>query len=154
MQDYESYYRLFKTSWGILIGFAGNIRKDLGNKETNLIKINDFLYLKLNIPNQNKFIHDNRYLLENGILWVANILPDKTHVIIEINKIDLNFCNFQIEGLFFGMSNWLCSYYNIDIPNYYSKYDKNTNSYLFWFDVDDEKSVKLLYPDGSDMSSQ
>jgi len=120
MENYESYFRLFKTSWGILIGFSGNIKEDIIDADVNLIKINHSLTLKLNIPEQNKYIHSNKTLIENGILWVYDNIPNKKNIIVEINQIDLNFCNFQLEGLFFGVANWLCNYYNINMPNYYS----------------------------------
>jgi hypothetical protein len=151
MKDYESYFRLFQSSWGILIGFVGNIMEKSLEIEDNLIEINSYLSLRLNIPSQNKYIHDNKSIIQNGILWVSDIIPNKEKKIIEINIIDLNFCNFQIEGLFFGIANWICTYYQISMPNYYSKYDKIQNKYIFWFAENDMKSMSLLYPDVLDM---
>ncbi|MDA6070852.1 hypothetical protein NJT12_14635 [Flavobacterium sp. AC] len=147
MGDYESYFRLFKSSWGILIGFKGEILEMSEEFEMNdLIKINDFLYLQLNISNENKYIHNNKTKLENGIQWVSEIFPKQKKVLIKINEIDLNFCNFQIEGLFFGIASWICNYYKVEMPNYHSTFDKDSNKYLFSFDENDEISKKLLYP--------
>lgn len=146
MKNYESYFRLFQSSWGILIGFTGNIIENNIDLEDGLIEIDNYLSLRLNIPNQYKYIYDNKSMLENGILWVSDIIPDKKKKIIEINMIDLNFCNFQIEGLFFGIANWICNYYQISMPNYFYKYDKVQNKYIFWFAENDIKSMNLLYP--------
>ena len=95
MENHKSCFRLFKSSWGILIEFAGKINNatedDDLKSEPNLIKINDSLFLKLNISEQNKFIHENTIYLENGLLWISDSIPDKKTKIIEIDKIDLIF---------------------------------------------------------------
>jgi hypothetical protein len=152
MKDYESYFKLFQSSWGILVGFVGTVIEDSQVIEDNLIEINSCLFLRLNIPIQNKYIHDNKSIIENGILWISDIIPNTGgKKIIEINMIDLNFCNFQIEGLFFGIANWICNYYQITMPNYHSKYDRIQNKYMFWFAENDAKSMNLLYPNGKNM---
>lgn len=147
MGNYESYFKLFKSSWGILIGFKGEI---LEVPEVfvmgDLIKINDFLYLQLNVSNDNKYIHNNKTKLENGIRWVSAYFPKQKSFLVKINEIDLNFSNFQIEGLFFGIASWVCNYYKAEMPNYHSTFDKDSNKYLFGFDENDEVSKELLYP--------
>lgn len=147
MQDFESHFIVSKTSWRIYISFAGNIIEK--NSETaDLIKINDFLFLKLNIPETNQYIHGNKLLIENGILWIADSIPDKSPKIIEIHTIDFNFMDFQIEGLFFGIAHWLSAYYNIEMPAYNVKYERHKRKYIFWFNEDHKEATNLLYPEG------
>ncbi|SHL02039.1 hypothetical protein SAMN05444484_10133 [Flavobacterium chilense] len=152
MENHKSCFRLFKSSWGILIEFAGKINNatedDDLKSEPNLIKINDSLFLKLNISEQNKFIHENTIYLENGLLWISDSIPDKKTKIIEIDNIEFDFLNFQIEGLFLGIASWICNYYQIPMPNYFCMYDSDHKKYLFWFD--DIRSKKLLYPNVSE----
>lgn len=150
-KNYESYYRLFESSWGILIGYSGKIiEANSSSTSDDLIKINSSIFLQLDIPSENKYIKDNLQMIVNGIKWVSSFFTNKSPLIIVINKIDLNFCNFQIEGLFFGIANWICNYLNKPLPTFYYKYDNINNKYLFWFDVDDIKSRQLLYPDVPD----
>ncbi|MFH6995093.1 hypothetical protein [Flavobacterium sp. FlaQc-48] len=147
MENHNSCFRLFKSSWGILIEFTGKINdvteEDL-EAETNLTQINDSLFLKLNISKQNKFIYANKFYLENGLLWVSDSIPDKKITIIEIDKIEFDFLNFQIEGLFLGIASWICNYYQIPMPEYSCIYDRDHKKYLFYFN--DIRSKKLLYP--------
>ena len=135
---HEHFYKLFKTSWGILIGFKGQIGR-LNDTEdfSKLIKISDSIFLKLTISEKNKFIHENINKIINGIIWAASQLHIDENILIVIDEIDLNFCNFQIEGLFFGIAEWLCSYYNLKIPPYMSTYNRDLNKYEFSFEKSD-----------------
>lgn len=143
MINFESYFRLFKSSWGILIGIKGDIIDDeISFVEKNIYHIVDEIYLELNIPLQNKYVHENKTYLINGIKWVKNVFPDKK-ILLRINEVDLNFCNFQVEGLFFGVANWICKYYNMELPEYECRFNNEENKYYFI----NESLEKLLYPD-------
>lgn len=147
MKNFESYFRLFKSSWGILIGIKGEILDfELPKEDKEIYHIVDDIYLEINIPLQNKYIHSNKIFIINGIKWVKNKLPRKK-ILLRINEIDLNFCNFQIEGLFFGAANWICKYYNEELPEFESRFDKKDNKYYFM----DDSLEKLLYPDSADL---
>ena len=103
INSFENYYKLFKTSWGILIGLKGDfIEKPELNLVDSVTQIRNNLYFDLNIPEKNLFIHSNRTLLENGIRWVADNLPSDKRILIKLNQIDMNFSNFQLEGFFFN----------------------------------------------------
>lgn len=145
MSIYEAYYRVFKTSWGILIGFRGEfLEMPDSSLLSNATQINDTLFFSWDIPEENLLPYKNRFLIENGIRWVANEIPSDKTLLINLKSLDVNFCNFQIEGLFFGIAYWICSYYNIQVPLHEVKYDSQLNKYLFSLNDKDKNWEKVL----------
>ena len=149
MAQFESFYAISKSSWGIRIGFTGEfINNPTDLLLTDSIKINHNVYLKLQLNNiESPYMIENRWRLENGVKWVESLIPEDIRILITLNSIDFNLCDFQPEGFFFGIADWICKFYNINMPVYYYSYDNKVRRYFFWFDDKDIFSTKLLHPD-------
>ena len=149
MAYHESYLKLIKSSWGIVIGYKGEIiSTDKENPDPDFEQLCDSVFLKLRLTLNHVYVEQIKILIENGIRWIAVVLPVNSNLYITVTEIDFNMCNFQIEGFFFGVANWLCNYFNIEMPQFSYFYDRKLNSYFFYFDEDDnDQSFNLLYPE-------
>ncbi len=124
-------YRLLKSSWGISIDMTSSI-EDKNNLPTNdLIKISDNIDLLV----ESKFDNDIvRKLLRLGILRVLeNIEPKMPYEnsVIVINDIQFPITDFQVEGIYGAMIQYLSNHFSFGSPEIRTSFDKTTNKYIF-----------------------
>lgn len=141
---HTSLFKIIESSWGIIIEIKGKIELFSSKNISGIVKIDDFLFLDLS---KYEYMSDeNKNKIINGLVWVNNLIPKDKKIVLIVEEFSLNPANFQIEGLFFGMAQWISSYYNFPLPDFHYKYSKTTNKYIFWFDESDKRSSDLLYP--------
>lgn len=123
-----TYFKVFKSTWGLIIGFECNV-SNYQNFETDLIKVNDLIFLK---NNSNIVLNlDYIKLITYGILWANSKANTNIKIILEIKKIEFNAFDYQKEMFFFGIANWFCNFYNVEMPIHEINYDKGNKKYVF-----------------------
>ncbi|MBO9203262.1 MULTISPECIES: ankyrin repeat domain-containing protein [Niastella] len=120
-----------KTSWGVAIflDIEEMLDPDISKPD---IKITDRIYLR---------ISDTRKLSSDEItLWVGAALKglaveiyDKVNGVVcyDLKLLDFSYTDFQIEGLFCAVREWVVKYYDLKIEPIEVNYDKVTNKYIF-----------------------
>ncbi len=133
-----SLYRIRKTSWGIWVQISASVKNsDQGDK------ISDNLYFEY--KDNTKHLTDVEIeLLKEGLTWVSLIIEKKisTPTTITLNKIELNHCDYQVEGMFYGIAFWASEHFEFDLPEYQFKYDVKQNKYMF---PDLDEKLKNLF---------
>ncbi len=128
MKEYR--FTILKGTWGISIGFKGNIlSKDDSNREKISLNLGYSLIINTSLAQELK------QMFINGLNWCLlsneeffNKQENKT---IEIEDFSFSITDFQIEGLFYGAAEWLSWLYNHTCPEYKWRYDKDQNNYVF-----------------------
>lgn len=133
-----SLYRIRKTSWGIWVQISASVKNsDQGDK------ISDNLYFEYK-DNTTHLTDVEIELLKEGLTWVSLIIEKKisTPTTITLNKIELNHCDYQVEGMFYGIAFWASEHFEFDLPEYQFKYDVKQNKYMF---PDLDEKLKNLF---------
>jgi hypothetical protein len=112
-------YRVLKTSWGIAIDMEGVLEEISADKNT--ITISE----KILIQNEKEQIETG---LQSVFSEIAN--KDKKYT-IEIQKVQFNYSDFQLDGLYWASRDWLSKALKTKISEPIVSYDKIFNKYLF-----------------------
>lgn len=138
----ESYkYRCIKeSSWGIAIDFSFRVEyvKEGDNLASDLclsVKFNKNVFLS----------YEFKEIIRKGIAWVGPLILSRKKVIIYVEKINFNPTDFQKEGLFFGVASWASEFFEFQLPDYETNFDRINNRYVFH--IPDASDM----PDRSDM---
>lgn len=148
VNPFESMLRISKTSWCIQVIYKGAFINDPEQSLLNeSIAVTPNIYLLVSLEEGfKKFINDNIALLVNGIKWVEHVFPENETVLISIDDILLNFCDFQAEGFLFGIAHSICEYYKKPMPQYTVSFNRDKWKYQFKFHLAsafDELSIKF-----------
>lgn len=133
-----SLYRIRKTSWGIWVQISASVKNSNQGD-----KISDNLYFEYK-DNTTHLTDVEIELLKEGLTWVSLIIEKKisTPTTITLNKIELNHCDYQVEGMFYGIAFWASEHFEFDLPEYQFKYDVKQNKYMF---PDLDEKLKNLF---------
>ncbi|WP_074407909.1 MULTISPECIES: hypothetical protein [Aquimarina] len=133
-----SLYRIRKTSWGIWVQISAGVKNSSQGD-----KISDNLYFEYK-ANTTHLTDVEIELLKEGLTWVSTIIEKKinTPTTITLNKIELNHCDYQVEGMFYGIAFWASEHFGFDLPEYQFKYDVKKNKYMF---PDLDEKLKKLF---------
>ncbi|WCO03467.1 hypothetical protein [Psychroserpens ponticola] len=128
-KQFTSIYRIreYGLSWGIRIQISARIEKDSGG-----IKISHNLFYENKVENI-KLTTQEINLLLAGIKWVNSLIINKIKFPIKIvlEKIELNECDYQSEGLFYAIAFWASETFKFSLPQYEFKYDEENGKYIF-----------------------
>lgn len=120
-------YRIERmTSWTIYIEVDGDI---IYGRTTNSVQVTD--NIRVDISTAIGLDEDEKRLIIEGIKWVLNHIPDSKEITIFIKQVNFNVCDYQKEGLFFAIANWLSKKFRFDMPKYEIKFNKKINKYEF-----------------------
>lgn len=130
-------YSWKNSSWWINIKLSINI-KTLKNAD-NYYKISDNIGLKF--INKNNFSYNIKQDTElNYIIKGIFIIKDKLDnyinnngIVIEIENIAYNFCDYQEEGLSVAIIKLMSEIYGFEMPNIPVHFNKQLNKYIFEF---------------------
>jgi hypothetical protein len=127
-------YQLLKTSWGIVIFLEiDEILNSIIN-DTD-IAVTDKIYLRISDTCRldKETIAD---WIGDGIKALAEEISKKignVTVCFDVKGIGFNYIDFQEEGLYCAVQEWISKYYEIPLPPVDVRYDRETNKYIFNF---------------------
>jgi hypothetical protein len=117
--QFQTQYRVLKTSWGIAIDISGTLEETTTEESSMIISET----------------HLSSVLREQLIMGLESILSDKETVrrkyTIDIQAVSFNFCDFQTDSLFWASRDWLAKALNIKVAEPEIIYDKVENKYFF-----------------------
>lgn len=124
-------FQLLKSSWGIVIFLDVTDLSSLTHNEERE-KVTDTIYLSLKEKNVQK---------EKLIYWFSRAIADVEEEIkkaianeflyLEVNAVQFNYADFQDEGLYYAMQEWLSKRYGFERPPYDAFFDAKQNRYVF-----------------------
>lgn len=125
-------YVLLKSSWGVVIFLEVEEIRNPVLQEGDILVVNR-IYLRLEsidkLPKE-----DVEIILTQGIKslsgLIVNQLGDES-VCYHVKSIDFNYTDFQIEGLYCAIREWIAKYYNIQITPVSVMFDAEKNRYIF-----------------------
>lgn len=126
-------YIILKTSWGIVIFL--DVREIINPSLCDGdLKVNDRIYLRINpdlkLPNE---LVD--YWIKRGVEDLSNEIYQKIGdgniTCFYINDLTFNMVDFQEEGLYCAIQEWLAKYYGFELKPIDVTYDKTKNRYIF-----------------------
>lgn len=124
-------YMVLKSSWGIVIFLD---MEELPNPTLSDfdIKITDKIYLRINDSikwqqGQSWFIQGIKSLSKE----IYKKIEDKTCVCFYIKDVDFNIIDFQEEGFYCAIREWLSKYYAFDIDPVNVVFNRTQNRYDF-----------------------
>ena len=122
-----SLYKIRETHWGIYIKIKANTENSNQGQ-----KISENIFLEYQIDNIN-ITEEEKDLLKAGLKWVSPNIEEKINSFtkITLTEIELNECDYQIEGMFYGIAFWASEHFGFDLPEYNYSYDKKSNKYIF-----------------------
>ncbi len=125
-------YQLLKSNWGIVIFLEIDEILNPSTNETD-VRITDNIFLR--VTDTYKLNKETiTYWMGAGIKALAGKINNKISnqtVCYDIRKIDLNYADFQEEGLYCAIQEWISKYYDIALTPVDIKYDHETNKYIF-----------------------
>lgn len=124
------HYKISKTGWGIFISITANVYTNI-EYNNSMFKIDNNFYVDFSeVPliTSDK-IKEN--LLVSGISWVKKYIKFEGSMVLKIHKLDINFTDFQNEGLYYAIAFWLSKYFTFEMPHYNCYFNKESNTYIF-----------------------
>ncbi len=123
----EFFFR--KTSWGIFVSidveeipFVDTMQYD--------VKITETIFLKLDWDS-NPYKNEVLEWISKAIINTIEKISIPNPICFHITKLDFNECNFQEEGFYYVMLEWLAKKYKFELPQLNAYYDRETNRYIF-----------------------
>lgn len=111
--------------WGIIITINGKLTHK--KIDTNMVIGN----LYVDISNVEYLSVTEKEFIVKGIKWIYSYSKIKEATTLTITKLVLNPCDYQAEGLFFAIANWLSKELNFEMPKYEYYFDSLNNKYVF-----------------------
>ena len=121
---------MFKVGWGIFINITASVITDI-EYDSLYEKIDNHLFVDCTEVPLLVNSHLEKNLLLNGVFAVKDKLPISTNLLLKIHKIECNPADYQDEGLYYAIAEWLSKYFNFDMPPYECYYDKQIHRYVF-----------------------
>lgn len=128
MKLHRNTLSILESTWGIIISQEGYVKEFKSFDDELIISKVDNIYLSL--PNNQLMSKEYKQFLIDGFRWVKDLI-NKKNIIVVINQFDINPSNFQIDGLFFSMAQWLSTYYEFNLPYYEVTFNSLKNKYQF-----------------------
>jgi hypothetical protein len=130
-------YRLLRASWGIVIFLD---IKELIGYDPNSSDIIIENGISLRIDKSIIYLRDKiEFYFLMGLKGIAQYIPKKMEsdqICFYLKSIDFTDFDFQEEGLYCAVQEWVAKYYDIEIPPVKVEYDKGLNKYVFDFKID------------------
>jgi hypothetical protein len=125
-------YQLLKSSWGIVIFLEIDEILSPSINETD-IRITDNIFLRINDTYKlnKKTIADWMGAGIKALSAEINKKVSNANVCYEVKGIDFNYADFQDEGLYCAVQEWISKYYEIALTPIDIKYDREKNKYIF-----------------------
>jgi hypothetical protein len=124
---------LLKSSWGIVIFLDMEEVREPVVQENDILVANK-IYLRVDRLERLQQETAERMFSE-GVRSLADLifgqLAGKT-VCFHVRAIDFNYTDFQIEGLYCAIREWISTYYNFNIKPVRVEYDVKQNRYIFF----------------------
>lgn len=122
-------FKLLKTSWGIVVLI--DVEEIIDEKVLLYdIAITDTIFLKLNWQ-PSPYKQEVVQWLGKAISDFIKLFPLSKKICFNITELDFVETDFQEEGLYYVMLEWLAKRYNFQLPPLDAYYDKETNKYIF-----------------------
>jgi hypothetical protein len=125
-------YQLLKSSWGIVIFLEIDEILSPSANETD-IRITDKILLRIG----DTFRLDTETIAKwmgAGIKALSAEIAERisnVNVCFDVKEIVFNYTDFQEEGLYCAVQEWLSKFYGIALTPVDVKYDREKNKYLF-----------------------
>jgi len=125
-------YQILKSSWGIVIFLDIDEILNPTINETD-IQITDTIFLRIS----DTYKLDKEIIVRwigSGIKALSTEISKKTNegnVCFDVKGIDFNYTDFQEEGLYCAVQEWISKYYDIALTPVDVKYNRETNKYIF-----------------------
>jgi len=117
--EFQTKYRVLKTSWGIAIDLGGILEES--NSGNNIL-----------IVSESTITADEKEQIISGLNSIlTTALTTKKKYKVDINKIWFNYTDFQLDGLYWASRDWLTKALNINVKEPEISYDKSSNKYNF-----------------------
>lgn len=124
---------LLKSSWGIVIFLdIDEVREPV--LQENDILVANMIYLRVDRLEKLQQEAAER-MLSDGIRSLADLIVNQLAgemVCFHVRAIDFNYTDFQIEGLYCAVREWISIYYNVPVKPVQVEYDVNSNRYVFY----------------------
>ena len=117
--QFNTKYRVLKTSWGIAIDIEATFEEIASDK--NILTFSE----QSLTPNEKEQI-----IMGLEDLLSVSDLGNKKYT-IDIQKVLFNPCDFQVEGLYWASRDWLSKALNIKTMEPEISFDKTSNKYFF-----------------------
>ena len=128
-------YMLLKGSWGIVIFL------DMDEVREPVLQENDILVankIYLRVDRWGKLQQETaERMLSEGIRSLADLIVNQLAggtVCFNVKSIEFNYTDFQIEGLYCAVREWISTYYNFPLEPIQVEYDVNQNRYFFFLE--------------------
>lgn len=123
-------YKIFKSGWGIWVKVTARI------EEANIsdIPISNRICLKKGIKNKNIVLSETELdYLTRGLKWISDQIEEQIQqpISIIIEEIQIIYCDYQEEGLFYAIASWAAEYFKFTLPTYQYEFNKIKNRYEF-----------------------
>ena len=127
MKISTSIYKIRKASWGIIIKITAS-----SEKRKHREKISNNVFYDYNVKNIH-LTYLEKHLLKKGLIWISPLIENKIDdsICISITEIELNLCDYQVEGMFYGIAHWASEHFDFQLPRYEFSFDKEKNKYIF-----------------------
>lgn len=116
--EFQTKYRVLKTSWGIAIDITGLLLDTTADK--NVLAVSE-----------KGLTSDQKNQITLGLESILNKIPADKKYNIDIQKVWFNPCDFQTEGLFWASRDWISKALDIKTSEPEISYDKTQNKYFF-----------------------
>ena len=115
--QYFSKYRVLKSSWGIAINITGSIEEIISAE-------NEF-----QVVGKSLTAADKAQIIQ-GLKSLSDNFPGKKYSIC-VQELNFNYCDFQIEALYWASRDWLSKALNIKVSDPEVFYNSKDRKYIF-----------------------
>lgn len=123
-------YKIIKSTWGIWIKITAKVAK----ANVSAIPISNHIYLKKEIKKKNIVLNETELdYLTRGLKWISDQIEEQIQqpISIIIEEIQIIYCDYQEEGLFYAIASWAAEYFKFKLPTYQYEFNKTKNRYEF-----------------------
>ncbi len=140
MEPMTFVYRVFKSSWGIVVSINAELAKmSQYHKQTSCRKVDEGLWVQLSEKDDTDsdyvFNEEENELICSAIRMISFQIisksPYKEDAIIVFHRIDFLFSDYQPESLVPAVVNWFANALDIEVPEIKAEYNKQINKYEF-----------------------
>ena len=117
--EFQTKYRILKTSWGIAIDISGTVKESAADK--NVLTISD----------RGVTPEEKEQTLQGLESVLTQITVDSRKYNIDIQKIWFNPCDFQTDALFWAGRDWISKALHLKSSEPEILYDRTLNQYSF-----------------------
>lgn len=125
-------YVVLKSSWGIVIFLDVEEIRNPVLQEADIL-VADRIYLR--VENLDKLPKEKvEMILSQGIKSLVGLIVSQLGdqaVCYHVKSIDFNYTDFQFEGLYCAIREWISKYYNIQVDPISVVFDARQNRYIF-----------------------